>query len=144
MTTDQPITRYLGSAERTLRALLDSMIAPAGLTFPEWVGLTILSASGPLSQAQLTGAFVQGKVIPEAEVARVCNRLFERQLIEETDQGVKVTKAGGVLYTSLKAQVDAAVTALQADLPAADLDATRRVLVAVTERAESIRERAAV
>ena len=47
MTGNSPITRFIGEAERTLQALLQRQLQKAGVSFPEWVALTILSA-GPL------------------------------------------------------------------------------------------------
>lgn len=40
-----PITRFIGEAERTLQALLQRQLEKAGMSFPEWVALTVLSGN---------------------------------------------------------------------------------------------------
>lgn len=138
MTTEHPITRDLGKAERTLRGLLDSMIAPAGLNFPEWVALTMLAGSGPLSRQDLTIAIVQSKVATHEDATLIHDSLEARGLIVNTNGEMSNSKAGEALYGSLKAKVDNTVSLLHADLSDSDLDATRRVLIELTNRAEDI------
>lgn len=45
MTNSPHITRLIGEAERTLQALLQRQLEKAGMSFPEWVALTVLSGN---------------------------------------------------------------------------------------------------
>lgn len=45
MTNSPHITRLIGEAERTLQTLLQRQLEKAGMSFPEWVALTVLSGN---------------------------------------------------------------------------------------------------
>ncbi|WP_454623399.1 hypothetical protein [Brucella anthropi] len=45
MTNSPHITRLIGEAERTLQALLQRQLEKAGMSFPEWFALTVLSGN---------------------------------------------------------------------------------------------------
>src|SRR5919108_660266 len=49
------LTRDIGEAERTLRALLERQLAGAGLSFPEWAVLSFLDGA-PLDRGKLVRA----------------------------------------------------------------------------------------
>jgi hypothetical protein len=77
-TPPPPLTRALGTAERSVRALLERQLGSAGLSFPEWTVLAVLDGGGPLPARRLVQAQLGGKVVPdvvaaEATVERLCS-----------------------------------------------------------------------
>lgn len=133
MTNIPPITRFIGEAERTLQALLQRQLEKAGMSFPEWVALTILSgdqltAEG-LAQA-IAGARV---VVPGSEMA-VVDDLIRKELVAR-GQNLSMTQRGLDVFQPLRDTVRGVTSRLVADVSSDDLAVTRRVLETLNSRA---------
>lgn len=148
MSTEPPLTRDIGQAERTLQALLQHQLAPSNLTFPQWAVLTFLTGAGPLTQITLIDLLKKGKVVDSDEAKTLLNSMAASGLLcftenrESADHEPRLsaTEAGTSLYRPLREAVEQITLRLFADLPVGDLEATRRTLGAVTRRAERILE----
>jgi hypothetical protein len=66
MTTTPNLTRDIGQAERTMRALLERLLDEADLSFPEWTVLVFLDGAGPLT----AGPFDTSLTLTEPTSAR--------------------------------------------------------------------------
>lgn len=148
MSIEPPLTRDIGQAERTLQALLQHQLAPSNLTFPQWAVLTFLTGAGPLGQNTLIDLLNKGKIVASNEAKSLLNSMAASGLIcfSENREGanreplLSATEAGASLYRPVRETVEQITLRLFAGLPVADLEATRRTLGAVTDRADRILE----
>lgn len=146
MTTQPPLTRDIGQAERTLQALIRQQLAGAGVTFPEWVALTFLSGSGPLSDADLVQRLVDDEIASAGDARAVVDAMIDKRWVgPEASSPVAsdrprltVTDVGSAVYAPLRATIGRLTGRLLADIEASDLEATRRTLHAVARRAKQL------
>ena len=136
MTGNSPITRFIGEAERTLQALLQRQLQKAGVSFPEWVALTILSA-GPLSADGFTQAIVAARVVPPGKEMSVVNDLVAKEVVAQ-GHNFSMTQNGLDLFEPLRDSVRRMTSGLVTDVTNDDLAATRRVLETLTSRASEL------
>ena len=149
--TTPTLTRDIGQAERTMRALLERLLDEADLSFPEWTVLVFLDGTEPLTLSELVRRQVDGRVAPESAARAAVSGLQSRGLLApaygvqgadrpggiDEDSRLAPTAAGEAVYRSLRRAVARITDELYADLPPADLEATHRTLVEVTRRANA-------
>ncbi|ANH07546.1 hypothetical protein [Shinella sp. HZN7] len=136
MTNSPPITRFIGETERTLQALLQQQLQQAGLTFAQWVTLTVLSG-GPLSSTRLATAIADARVVAAGEELNVVNELVEKGIVERGTE-LSMTELGFGVFLPLRDRVRDITIRLVAEMPSEDLAATRRVLEVLTRRAAEL------
>lgn len=139
MTTVPAITRDIGQAERTLRALLDRRLEIAGLAFPEWTILVVLDTAGPLAIDEVVRRQLAGRVVADEEDARAAVlALRSAGLVgpdDEADSRLVITSAGEAVYRPLRETISRLTAELYGDLPEHDMEVTRRTLVEIARRA---------
>lgn len=143
MTTTPPLTRDIGRTERTLQTLIGQQLDRAGVTFPEWVALTFLSGSGPLSGTELAHRLVDDAVAPVGHAQAVVGALIGRgwaashasDLVDSDAATLTITDDGAAVYGALRATIGRLTERLFAGIEPVDLDATRRTLREVRRRA---------
>ena len=134
-----PLTRSIGTAERSLRALLERELEHEGLSFPQWTALVFTSAA-PLSfkeiaQRQLAGHVVSGE--PESQAA--VNDLITRAVLSKNAEGaLQHSDRGHALFLGISAAVERITNTLYGDLPQADLEAAHRTLIEISARATKL------
>ncbi|MFB8342729.1 hypothetical protein ACWGNA_25760 [Brucella cytisi] len=133
MTNSPPITRFIGEAERTLQALLQRQLQKAGMSFPEWVALTILSG-GQLTAEGLAQAITDARVVVPGREMTVVDDLIGKELVAR-GQNLSMTQRGLDVFQPLRDSVRGVTSRLVADVPSDDLVVTRRVLETLTSRA---------
>ncbi|WP_285294061.1 hypothetical protein [Aureimonas altamirensis] len=133
MTNSPPITRFIGEAERTLQALLQRQLQKAGMSFPEWVALTILSG-GQLTAEGLAQAIADARVVVPGREMTVVDDLIGKELVAR-GQNLSMTQRGLDVFQPLRDSVRGVTSRLVADVPSDDLAVTRRVLETLTSRA---------
>ena len=152
MTTTAALTRDIGQAERTLRALLERTLNDSGLSFSDWTVLVFLDDAGLLAGSELIQRQVDGRVAPEAAARTTVDGLRASGLIataDETDgpaarstEGedplLTLTPAGQSVYQPVRQSVLRIMGEIYGDLPAADLEATHRTLAEVARRAHEL------
>ena len=83
-----PLTQSVGSAERSMRSLLERHLQDAGLSFPAWTALVFTNASlltiEQVAQRQISGHIVSGT----DEARQVIERLTETGLITANERSV--------------------------------------------------------
>lgn len=136
MTTSPPITRFIGEAERTLQALLQHQLQQVGMTFAQWVAMTVLSG-GPLTVTRFTELIAAARVVAAGEELRVADELMEKGLIAGGAE-FSMTERGLDVFLPLRGKVSDLTTSLVAEMPGDDLAATRRVLEVLTHRAAQL------
>lgn len=136
MTTSPPITRFIGEAERTLQALLQHQLQQVGMTFAQWVAMTVLSG-GPLTVTRFTEAIAAARVVAAGDELRVADELVEEGLIAGGSE-FSMTERGLDVFLPLRGKVGDLTTSLVAEMPGDDLAATRRVLEVLTQRAAQL------
>ena len=131
-----PLTRSIGTAERSLRALLDRELSRAELSFAQWTVL-VFTGSGGLPLGQIAQRQLAGQVIAaEAEAKDAVDRLAGMGLLVSNDQGsIRQTEKGQQLFARLSKAIEGITTSLYGDLPETDLEATHRTLLEIGSRA---------
>ena len=134
-----PLTQSVGSAERSMRALLERHLQDAGLSFPAWTILVFTNAS-PLSVDQIAQRQISGHVVSNINEARLeVDHLMQVGLIEASESGaLSHTDKGSALFNELSGKVKDITQSLYGDLPGADLEATHRTLLEISKRANGL------
>jgi DNA-binding MarR family transcriptional regulator len=115
--------------------LLDRIIDPAGLSFPEWVVLRLLAVHGGRSgRAEFVADLADNLKINEAAAARLVDEATTAGRVESNGD-VHLSEAGAALYNGLWTQISEVSGRLYSDFDARDLEIAHRVLVEVTRRA---------
>ena len=133
-----PLTQSVGSAERSMRALLERHLQDAGLSFAAWTALVFTNAS-PLTIEQVVQRQISGHVVSGVDEARqTIQKLTETGLIiaDESDMLMHTDK-GATLFQELSGKVKDITQSLYGDLPSADLEATHRTLLEIAKRANN-------
>lgn len=143
-TSPPPLTRFIGQTERCMRALLEPMIAEAGLSFPQWTVLVFLHGAGPLTLDELIRRQLADHVASQQVARTALEELLRSRLVapiqvaespNSDDLHLALTAAGNEVFLPLWRHVCNITEALYGDLPSADLEATRRTLNEITRRA---------
>ena len=132
MTVTPLIGQDIGAAFRATRSVLDQLLDRDGTPFLEWVTLRQLAATDePVARDDLFRALAPGGGDASGALAALVRRG------EVTDDGaaVALTAAGAARYRTLERQVVDVVNSLYDGIAPADMDTTKRVLSAITERA---------
>jgi hypothetical protein len=152
MTTTPALTRDIGQAERTLRALLERTLHESGLSFSDWTVLVFLDGAGLLAGSELIQRQVDGRVAPEAAARTSVDGLRTSGLIATADETagpaarsteggdplLTLTPAGQAVYQPVRQSVLRITGELYGDLAPADLEATHRTLAEVARRAHDL------
>ncbi len=138
-TTPTFSTQLIGQTEKTLNAILGRLLAPTGLTEPQWVTLTVAVASGDdsIGRRAFVTRIAGSLKVDEAEAQARIDELAAAQLLEVGDEAVTVTDAGRELQGRIRSTVAEITQRMWGDLPADDLEAAGRVLTTVLERANA-------
>lgn len=146
-TTPVPVlnTQVIGRAESALGAILDPLLARAGISFPHWLVFVVTSAasasagSDVVSQDLVVSRIVSARKISEADVRAAIGELADAGLAAVkpgADPTVRLTEAGAARFAAVRLQVEE-ITARLFDLPEQDLVTAGRVLSIVTARANA-------
>jgi hypothetical protein len=131
--------QIIGETEKALNAILERLLAPAGLTEPQWITLSVTAASGgAVEREQLVARLVAAAKFSEAQAQARISELAAAQLLEAPDGSpVKLTDAGRELHGRIRAGVIPITKRMWGDLPAEDLATAGRVLSIVLARANA-------
>ena len=134
-----PLTRSIGAAERSMRALLERELAHEGLSFPQWTALVFTSAA-PLSFQEIAQRQLAGHVVSsESESQAALNDLITRAALSKDAEGsLQHSDRGHALFLGINAAVERITSTLYGDLPQTDLEATHRTLLEVSVRANKL------
>jgi hypothetical protein len=135
-------TQVIGQAESALGALLEPLLAGTGITFQQWLVLTVTAASG--------GRTDRGQLVARISGARkVDGTLVESAIAELAAAGLAtatgplaLTDAGQNVYERVRGAIDELNAELFA-FPPEDLATAGRVLSIVTARANAVLARQA-
>ena len=134
-------TQVIGTTESTLGALLEPLLAEAGLTFPQWVVLVIATARGahgaPVDRDRLIAAVTGARKFDQAEVAAAIAELGAAAALQVGNGTVTLTEVGRARHGQVRARLTE-ITARLFDFPAEDLATAGRVLGVITERANTL------
>jgi DNA-binding MarR family transcriptional regulator len=139
-----PLTQFIGRTERTLRALMDRVLADTGGSFHEWVALNFTALNGDsIDRGELVTRLADALRIDDAAADATIADLAEQRLLQTgPGSAVELSDAGRDRYARIRAAVDQTTAPLYADLPPDDLTTARRVLTTVSDRADSLLARA--
>src|SRR5690242_6587865 len=134
-------TQVIGQTESALGALLEPLLADAGITFQQWLVLTVTAASGGRTdRGQLVARIAGARKIDPAEVESAIAELTAAGLATAelaTAGPLALTDSGRDVYQRIRG----AIEELNAELfafPPEDLATAGRVLSIVTERANAV------
>ncbi|MFI9506846.1 hypothetical protein [Nocardia sp. NPDC052566] len=134
--------QVLGQAENAHRAVLDEILRNPGMTYRQWVGLTLAVTAGddvPLDEliARLAGAL-------KADIATVRSTLGEladAELIEpiaDAAARIRVTALGRTRFGGVRSDIEGAMKRAYADIQAGELAIAGRVLAQVTTQMNAV------
>lgn len=133
MTSAPFVPQLIGEAEKTLNALLRGFLAGTGLTEPQWVTLRIADhLGGSVDSAGLCRAVAERAHFDDAP--ELVNALTDSGLLLDG----RVTESGAALLASVQAAIAKDTAPVWAGLPAADVEATARVLNEVVRRGRAL------
>jgi hypothetical protein len=132
MTTTPTLNgQIIGQAERLTRAVLERLLAGAGVTFVQWVAINQTATAGPDGVAT---RLTDGLRIDHAEAQATVDGLAEAGLLAADGS---LTTAGRARYDEISAGIAGITERLYSGLPADELATAGRVLSAVIARARS-------
>jgi hypothetical protein len=132
MTVTPIIGQDIGAAFRATRDVLDDLLERDGTSFLEWVTLRQLAAAdAPMGRGDVLLALAPGGGDPQGAVAA----LSGSGDIVDDGTALVLTAAGDARYRALEGKVVEVVSSLYAGIDPQDMDTTKRVLAAITERA---------
>jgi len=138
----EPLAGQINVAARATRGLLDAVLAEAGTTFSSWMVLAALSGRGPAIQKDLAKSL---NMIGPSVVERI-DQLETAGLVTRSPVPgdrraslIDLTVEGRALIGRLRGVMRATEDALTDGLDPRDVQATRRVLAQVAERARALR-----
>jgi len=134
-----PLTQSIGSAERSMRALLERTLHGAGLSFLAWTALVFTSTS-PQTPEQVAQRQIAGHLAASAVATQqAINQLMDARLVAAERDGLLFhTNQGAELFKDLSSAIEENTDALYGDLPIADLAATHRTLLEIAKRANRL------
>jgi len=140
-------TQVIGQTESALGALLEPLLADAGITFQQWLVLTVTAASGGRAdRGQLVARIAGARKIDGAEVESAIAELTAAELtaagLATATGPLALTDSGQDMYQRIRG----AIEELNAELfafPPQDLATAGQVLSIVTERANAVLARRA-
>ncbi|MER6594531.1 hypothetical protein ABT214_22310 [Micromonospora purpureochromogenes] len=133
--------QVVGLAHYATRAVLEGELAPTGTSFPQALALNaVANAGGMLDRSRLVDRMTGTLKIDAAAVLATIAELAEAGLVRvlpADEPRVDLTEAGRARQRRI-AEISAGIAGrVYADIPAADLAVTARVLTLVTERANA-------
>ena len=145
-------TQVIGQTESALGALLEPLLADAGITFQQWLVLTVAAASGGRAdRGQLVARIAGARKIDPTEVESAITELTAAGLATAELTTAELTAAELATATGPLALTDSgrdmyqrirgAIDELNAELfafPPEDLATAGRILSIVTERANAV------
>jgi DNA-binding MarR family transcriptional regulator len=138
----EPLAGQINIAARATRGLLDAVLAQAGTTFSSWMVLAALSAGGSAIQRDLAKSL---NMIGPSVVERI-DQLESAGLVTRSPVPgdrraslVDLTGEGRALVARLHTVMRSTEEALTDGLDPDEVQATRRVLAQVAERARTLR-----
>jgi hypothetical protein len=131
----------IGQAENALRTILERQLAETGLTYREWVTLTVtIAIGGEVEREQLAGrlgaALGTGESEAQADIGKLSGAGLI-QAVEEPPAHVTATAAGRRLHGKIGGAVAEVTQRLWGDLAADDLAVAARVLDTILARAHA-------
>ena len=130
-------TQVIGQAESALGALLEPLLAGTGITFHQWLVLTVTAASGAsIDRGQLIARISNARKLDGATVESAITELTAAGLVT-VDGPVTLTDAGRTGYLSIRGALEE-ITAGLFDFPPEDLATAGRILSIVTSRANAL------
>lgn len=138
--TAPPLAPLIGQTENTLRAVLNRQLAGTEVTYPQWTAVILTATGGPVGRDQLTTRLAGALQADQATAVSHIDALAASGLVQATpgpSSRIALTEAGQQLLSRVQKQTSEITQRLWGDLPAADLEATRRVLSTVLERAQA-------
>ncbi|MFE4550950.1 MULTISPECIES: MarR family transcriptional regulator [unclassified Streptomyces] len=131
--------QVIGLAHYASRAVLETELARAGVTFNQSVALRAASdQGGTVERARLVARLTGALKIQERAAEGTVDEMTDLGLLAEPAAGqVALTDTGGEVFERIRTAGNEIAARLYAGIPAEDLATVGRVLALVTERAEA-------
>ncbi|MEV0295785.1 hypothetical protein [Nocardia sp. NPDC050710] len=131
--------QVLGQAENAHRAMLDQILRGPGMTYHQWVALTLAANAGPEIPVEQLSARLAGALKTDIDTATAALAdLAAADLITDGTGVVRLTDLGHTRFGSVRADIERAMKQAYDNIAAADLATAGRVLAQVTAQLEQI------
>jgi hypothetical protein len=142
MATDPTLSpQIIGQTERALGALMNSVLATTGGTFPQWIALTITAgADDRIDRERLIERLAEALAVDPWEASDVVAELIESDLLwapSEPGERLRPSERGRNRHARIRAAIDDLTGRLFGDAADKDLRAAGRVLSLITARARA-------
>ncbi|MEV5171367.1 MarR family transcriptional regulator [Streptomyces flaveolus] len=141
MTTTAPRvdSRVIGLAHYALRAALERVLSPHGISFLQSVTLRLAAlADGPVERAALVDGVVGTVKVDESDAGRAIEDLTAAGLLAPVGpSAMRLTDAGRAVYATSSAEAATVSARLYAGIAEEDRAVAGRVLTLLTERADA-------
>jgi DNA-binding MarR family transcriptional regulator len=139
MSPAPPLAQFIGRTERTLRALMEQVLAGTGGTFDQWVALNFTAVNGDsIDRSQLIARLADALQIDETAAEATITYMSEERLLQTASGSVvSLSDAGRERYARIRAAIEQTTAPLYADISADDLATARRVLTTISARAKA-------
>lgn len=132
-----PLEQLIGQTEKAMNAILVRLLAGA-VTEPQWVTLVLAARSaGSAGRDQFSGRVAQALQVDQTTAADHIGQLAAKGLVSTDADAITPTEAGQRLLNRVRGQTGEIIQRLWGDLPAADHEATLRMLSTVLARAQA-------
>lgn len=131
--------REIDIAAAATRAVLDRLLTQAGLSFEEWTTLRAAVLNDAASPTRISADVVfMGPSTQRIEVLVNLKNLEQAGLVRSADDQVGITDDGRAVFERVNAAVQRAGDQLVDGISQHDLDAAKRVLGRISERADEV------
>lgn len=134
-----PLTLSIGSAEHTMRALLERELTRDHMSFAQWTAL-VFTRDTPISIQEIMQRQLAGHIVTSENEAHgaIADLVATGTLSRNPDGSIQHSKTGRDLFDRVSSSVERIKNTLYGDLPEADLEAVHRVLLEITARADKL------
>jgi DNA-binding MarR family transcriptional regulator len=141
--TTPPLTQSIGQTAGTLRRLVKRVLADTEATYEQWMALNLAAGSGEIDRSRLIARLADAVQIDYAAAEATVRALTAAGLLASVPgRLVALSDTGRDRHARIRGVLDKATAPLSADLPADDVAAARRVLAAISQRADAVFRRA--
>jgi hypothetical protein len=133
--------QIIGQTERAIGALMNTVLATTGGTFPQWVALTITAgAADGIDRDRLIERLAEALAVDAWAASAVAADLIESDLLQTSPgpgQHLSLSVSGQNRHARIRAAIDDLTGRLFGDAADEDLRTAGRVLSVITARARA-------
>jgi DNA-binding MarR family transcriptional regulator len=133
--------QIVGRAENAHKPALARILSRTGMTYAQWVALTLTSAGGgAVAREEIVGRIAGALKIDSAPARSAIAELTTVQLLQDVPgevSRIELTASGHERYRQIRSAIDEVIAQAYGGIPADDLATAGRVLTLITARLDA-------